>query len=238
MQYIEKEGIKLQKEQFDITGMTCSACSARVEKSVSKLPGIQEVAVNLLKNSMVASYDETVLSADEIVKAVEKAGYGAFPQASGKSKKTEKNVGDDTAKIEYQKMKKRLVISLVFGGLLFYISMGHMMGWPLPPILTGMKNAMIFAFTQFLLLLPIVYVNFRYYKVGFKTLFQGAPNMDSLIAIGSSAAIVYGIFLITSRIDRLELIAFSTVSSTLILALNLLVYDIYIKLVRKTIFIA
>ena len=85
MQYIEKEGIKLQKEQFDITGMTCSACSARVEKSVSKLPGIQEVAVNLLKNSMVASYDETVLSADEIVKAVEKAGYGAFPQASGKS---------------------------------------------------------------------------------------------------------------------------------------------------------
>ena len=90
MQYIEKEGIKLQKEQFDITGMTCSACSARVEKSVSKLPGIQEVAVNLLKNSMVASYDETVLSADEIVKAVEKAGYGAFPQASGKSKKTEK----------------------------------------------------------------------------------------------------------------------------------------------------
>ena len=194
MQYIEKEGIKLQKEQFDITGMTCSACSARVEKSVSKLPGIQEVAVNLLKNSMVASYDETVLSADEIVKAVEKAGYGAFPQASGKSKKTEKNVGDDTAKIEYQKMKKRLVISLVFGGLLFYISMGHMMGWPLPPILTGMKNAMIFAFTQFLLLLPIVYVNFRYYKVGFKTLFQGAPNMDSLIAIGSSAAIVYGIY--------------------------------------------
>lgn len=196
MQYIEKEGIKLQKEQFDITGMTCSACSARVEKSVSKLPGIQEVAVNLLKNSMVASYDETVLSADEIVKAVEKAGYGAFPQASGKSKKTEKNVGDDTAKIEYQKMKKRLVISLVFGGLLFYISMGHMMGWPLPPILTGMKNAMIFAFTQFLLLLPIVYVNFRYYKVGFKTLFQGAPNMDSLIAIGSSAAIVYGIYAI------------------------------------------
>lgn len=186
----------MQKEQFDITGMTCSACSARVEKSVSKLPGIQEVAVNLLKNSMVASYDETVLSADEIVKAVEKAGYGAFPQASGKSKKTEKNVGDDTAKIEYQKMKKRLVISLVFGGLLFYISMGHMMGWPLPPILTGMKNAMIFAFTQFLLLLPIVYVNFRYYKVGFKTLFQGAPNMDSLIAIGSSAAIVYGIYAI------------------------------------------
>lgn len=94
------------------------------------------------------------------------------------------------------KNEKRLVISLVFGGLLFYISMGHMMGWPLPPILTGMKNAMIFAFTQFLLLLPIVYVNFRYYKVGFKTLFQGAPNMDSLIAIGSSAAIVYGIYAI------------------------------------------
>ena len=196
MQYIEKEGIKLQKEQFDITGMTCSACSARVEKSVSKLPGIQEVAVNLLKNSMVASYDETVLSADEIVKAVEKAGYGAFPQASGKSKKTEKNVGDDTAKIEYQKMKKRLVISLVFGGLLFYISMGHMWGWPFLSVFHGAENGITFAFTQMLLTLPIMYVNRKYYITGFKTLFHGAPNMDSLIAIGSGAAFAYGIIAI------------------------------------------
>ena len=183
-----KEGIMLQKEQFDITGMTCSACSARVEKSVAKLHGIQEVSVNLLKNSMVASYDETVLGMNEIVEAVEKAGYGAIPRK--KENKSKKNAVDETAKKEYEAMKQRLCISLLFGILLFYISMGHMMGWPLPSILTGMENAIIFAFTQFLLLLPIVFVNFRYYKTGFKTLFHGAPNMDSLIAIGSSAAIL------------------------------------------------
>ena len=189
-----KEGIMLQKEQFDITGMTCSACSARVEKSVAKLHGIQEVSVNLLKNSMVASYDETVLGMNEIVEAVEKAGYGAIPRK--KENKSKKNAVDETAKKEYEAMKQRLCISLLFGILLFYISMGHMMGWPLPSILTGMENAIIFAFTQFLLLLPIVFVNFRYYKTGFKTLFHGAPNMDSLIAIGSSAAILYGIYAI------------------------------------------
>lgn len=189
-----KEGIMLQKEQFDITGMTCSACSARVEKSVAKLHGIQEVSVNLLKNSMVASYDETVLGMNEIVEAVEKAGYGAIPRK--KENKSKKTAVDETAKKEYEAMKQRLCISLLFGILLFYISMGHMMGWPLPSILTGMENAIIFAFTQFLLLLPIVFVNFRYYKTGFKTLFHGAPNMDSLIAIGSSAAILYGIYAI------------------------------------------
>lgn len=189
-----KEGIMLQKEQFDITGMTCSACSARVEKSVAKLHGIQEVSVNLLKNSMVASYDETILGMNEIVEAVEKAGYGAIPRK--KENKSKKTAVDETAKKEYEAMKQRLCISLLFGILLFYISMGHMMGWPLPSILTGMENAIIFAFTQFLLLLPIVFVNFRYYKTGFKTLFHGAPNMDSLIAIGSSAAILYGIYAI------------------------------------------
>ncbi len=193
---LQKEGMKLKKKQFDITGMTCSACSARVEKSVSKLPGIQEVSVNLLKNSMVASYDEKNLSEVEIIKAVEKAGYGAFPREESKAYKVIKNDAKDTAKNEYQKLKKRLIISLVFGGLLFYISMGHMMNWPLPSLLKGMENALTFAYTQFLLLLPIIYVNFKYYKVGFKALFQGAPNMDSLIALGSSAAIIYGIYAI------------------------------------------
>lgn len=188
----------MRKEQFDITGMTCSACSARVEKSVAKLDGVQEVAVNLLKNSMVASYDETILNTDQIVQAVVKSGYGAFPKAENKvqTKSGTQAPAKDIAKEEYQNMKRRLIISMVFAIPLFYISMGHMMGWPLPGFLLGMENAMSFAFTQFLLLLPVVFVNFKYYRMGYKTLFHGAPNMDSLIAIGSSAAIVYGIYAI------------------------------------------
>lgn len=188
----------MRKEQFDITGMTCSACSARVEKSVAKLDGVQEVAVNLLKNSMVASYDETILNSDRIVQAVVKSGYGAFPKAQNKvqTKSETQALAKDIAKEEYQNMKRRLIISMIFAIPLFYISMGHMMGWPLPGFLLGMENAMSFAFTQFLLLLPVVFVNFKYYRMGYKTLFHGAPNMDSLIAIGSSAAIVYGIYAI------------------------------------------
>ena len=188
----------MRKEQFDITGMTCSACSARVEKSVAKLDGVQEVAVNLLKNSMVASYDETILNTDQIVQAVVKSGYGAFPKAENKvqTKPGTQAPAKDIAKEEYQNMKRRLIISMVFAIPLFYISMGHMMGWPLPGFLLGMENAMSFAFTQFLLLLPVVFVNFKYYRMGYKTLFHGAPNMDSLIAIGSCAAIVYGIYAI------------------------------------------
>lgn len=188
----------MRKEQFDITGMTCSACSARVEKSVAKLDGVQEVAVNLLKNSMVASYDETILNTDQIVQAVVKSGYGAFPKAENKvqTKSGTQAPAKDIAKEEYQNMKRRLIISMIFAIPLFYISMGHMMGWPLPGFLLGMENAMSFAFTQFLLLLPVVFVNFKYYRMGYKTLFHGAPNMDSLIAIGSSAAIVYGIYAI------------------------------------------
>ena len=198
-----KEGIILRKEQFDITGMTCSACSARVEKSVAKLPGIQEVSVNLLKNSMVASYDETALDTGQIVQAVEKAGYGAIPKA-GQNKSTAAPAASasagkpavSTAQAEYKQMKGRLLLSALFTIPLFYISMGHMMGWPLPSGLVGMENAITFAFTQFLLLIPVVFVNAKYYRMGFKTLFHGSPNMDSLIAIGSGAAIVYGIYAI------------------------------------------
>lgn len=193
----------MQKEQFDITGMTCSACSARIEKSVAKLPGIKEVSINLLKNSMVASYDESVLDTVGIVQAVEKAGYGAFPK-SVQNKEQSVNTSANrtaqpeanTAQKEYGQMKKRLLLSALFTIPLFYISMGHMMGWILPEGLLGMENAMSFAFTQFLLLIPVVFINFKYYRMGFKTLFHGSPNMDSLIAIGSGAAIVYGIYAI------------------------------------------
>ena len=196
----KKEVMILQKEQFDITGMTCSACSTRVEKSVAKLPGIKEVSVNLLKNSMVASYDESVLDTAGIVQAVEKAGYGAIPKASAQNKSRTTTPAAkpevSTAQAEYKQMKQRLLLSALFTIPLFYISMGHMMGWPLPSSLLGMENAISFAFTQFLLLIPVVFINFKYYRMGFKTLFHGSPNMDSLIAIGSSAAIVYGIYAI------------------------------------------
>jgi len=192
----------LHKDQFDITGMTCSACSSRIEKSVAKLPGIQEVSVNLLKNSMVASYDESVLDAAGIVQAVEKAGYGAFLKTPAgiqeKSRKENRTAKPEisTAQAEYKQMKQRLLLSALFTIPLFYISMGHMMGWPLPGFLLGMENAMTFAFTQFLLVIPVVFINFKYYRTGFKTLFLASPNMDSLIAIGSSAAAVYGIYAI------------------------------------------
>lgn len=192
----------MQKDQFDITGMTCSACSARIEKSVGKLSGIKEVSVNLLKNSMVVSYDETVLDIPRIVGAVEKAGYRAYLKPQGTIKgnnigvEQKDKAGKSIAAEEYRQMKQRLLISVIFTVPLFYISMGHMMGWPLPGFLLGMENAVSFAFTQFLLLLPVVFVNFKYYRMGFKTLFHGSPNMDSLIALGSGAAIVYGIYAI------------------------------------------
>ena len=185
----------MKKEQFDITGMTCSACSSRVEGCVVKLPGVKDVSVNLLKNSMVVSYDEAQLSTAGIVEAVENTGYGAIPKTAPQ-RKAEAKAEVRTAQAEYKAMKQRLLLSAVFTLPLFYISMGHMMNWPMPGFLLGMENALVFAFTQFLLLLPVLIVNGRYFKVGFRNLLKGSPNMDSLIAIGSGAAAVYGIYAI------------------------------------------
>jgi len=183
------------KQTFNVTGMTCSACSAHVEKAVSKLDGVSAVAVSLLTNSMQVTYDEAALSAEQIVSAVKNSGYGAsLPAKSGGKRVAAPK--EDTMAGEIKNMKHRLVWSFVFLIPLFYISMGHMMGAPLPPFLVGMENAMAFAFTQLLLTLPVMYLNDKYYKVGFKTLFHGAPNMDSLIAVGSAAAVIYGIFAI------------------------------------------
>ncbi|MDR2932129.1 MAG: HAD-IC family P-type ATPase, partial [Oscillospiraceae bacterium] len=184
----------MTKENYAITGMTCSACAARVEKSVAALRGVEDVAVNLLKNSMSVYYDEGVLGPGDIKAAVEKAGYGAV--SADDAKAGGPKPATDTTAAELKNMRTRVIASMAFAIPLFYLSMGHMFGWPLPGIVLGMPNTLIFAFTQFLLLLPIIYVNFQYYKVGYRTLFQGAPNMDSLIAIGSSAATVYGIFAI------------------------------------------
>ena len=189
----------MKKDFFDITGMTCSACANRIEKGVKKLPGIQEVSVNLLKNSMMVSYDETALNRDDIIQSVEKAGYGASVKEETQKSQVSSNTGaekKDAAKEQYKLMKKRLFWSAVFTIPLFYISMGHMFGWPLPQGLLGMENAMNFAFTQFLLLVPILFINTHYYKTGFRTLFEGSPNMDSLVALGSGAAVVYGIYAI------------------------------------------
>ena len=189
----------MKKDFFDITGRTCSACANRIEKGVKKLPGIQEVSVNLLKNSMMVSYDETALNRDDIIQSVEKAGYGASVKEETQKSQVSSNTGaekKDAAKEQYKLMKKRLFWSAVFTIPLFYISMGHMFGWPLPQGLLGMENAMNFAFTQFLLLVPILFINSHYYKTGFRTLFEGSPNMDSLVALGSGAAVVYGIYAI------------------------------------------
>ncbi len=184
----------MTKGSFNLTGMTCSACSARVEKGVSKLEGIKEVSVNLLKNSMSVIYDESIVDAGRIVEAVERIGYGAVPNAG--TTKRQNNKPLDHVEKDLQQLRVRLIISMIFSIPLFYIAMGDMLSWPLPGFLSGMENALIFAFTQFLLLIPVLFVNFKYYQMGYKTLFKGAPNMDSLIAIGSSAATVYGILAI------------------------------------------
>lgn len=187
----------MKKEQFNVTGMTCAACSARVEKAVGRLPGVDKIAVNLLKNSMVVEYDETVLDTQKIIGAVTEAGYGASLKEAvqqGKASKTMQASANDIARQEYEAVKKRLKLSLVFAVPLSYISMGHMMGWPLPEVFLGVENAMIFSLTLLLLVIPVVFINFKFFRVGFKTLFAASPNMDSLIAIGASASLVYGVY--------------------------------------------
>lgn len=200
------------KERFDVTGMTCSACSSHVEKSVSKLTGVENVSVNLLTNSMQVEFDENKLDTAGIIKAVEDAGYGAAvkdwhaksgTKTSGQSESQENN-GLSAVEQNVKNMKKRLIVSLIFWIPLMYVSMGHMIyQWlniPMPPFtmnfLHGNENAITYAFTQFLLLLPILIANQKYFKNGFKTLWHRSPNMDSLIAIGAGAAILYGIFAI------------------------------------------
>lgn len=181
------------KQKFDVTGMSCSACSAHVEKAVSRVPGVDQVQVNLLQNSMVVEYEDEATDAAAIIHAVEDAGYGAsVKDAHEPTKKTENDLQKRTAE-EAKKMKHRLGWSIVFLIVLMYISMGHMLGWPLPSILLGHENMMIFALTQLFLTLPIMYLNRKYYENGFKSLFHGAPNMDTLVAMGSTAAFVYSV---------------------------------------------
>lgn len=191
----------MKKETYDITGMSCAACSARIEKGISGMEGMQQCSVNLLKNSMTVSYDEAELDSGKIIHQVEDIGYGASLHQTQGSKTTGasgrgKNGATDAAAAAAKQMKQRLIVSLVFTIPLFYISMGHMAGWPLPPWLLGARNHMIFAFTQFLLVLPVLIAGGHYFKNGLKNLWHRSPNMDSLIALGSGAAFVYGIYAI------------------------------------------
>lgn len=178
------------KKKFKVTGMSCSACQAHVEKSVNKLDGMKSVSVNLLGESMLCEFDEQLVSAEDIIKTVENAGYGAYLDGE---KKQEAAQSDDS-KSRANSMKIRLWLSVGFLLPLFYLCMGHMMNLPLPPIFTSHQNIMVNALTQLTLTVPIVFINFRYFKNGFKNLAKRSPNMDSLIALGAAAAFLYSLY--------------------------------------------
>ncbi len=188
----------MKTSRFTVTGMSCSACSSHVEKCVSKIKGVYTVSVNLLAKSMEVSYDETVLRDSDIAKVVKKAGYGAKPI----EKKTENNDVTGQLKKDEAGLKIRLILSVIFWLLLMYVAMGHMVfEWlklPMPKwemtYLHGNENAMAFALLQVILLVPILLLNSKYFTNGFRMLFKKSPNMDTLIAIGSMAAVVYGVF--------------------------------------------
>ena len=196
------------EQKFCVTGMTCSACSAHVEKSVNKLEAVEKASVNLLTETMQVSYDENKISEAEIIDAVVKAGYGAKVQGKEKAVQVTVKQGDKQGAVaqktneESRQMIKRLLISFVFLIPLMYVAMFHMLeewfGLPVPDFMMnafhGNENAVAFAFTQLLLVTPILYVNRKFFIVGFKTLFRFAPNMDSLVALGATAATGYGVF--------------------------------------------
>lgn len=194
----------MTKKKFSVTGMSCAACSAAVEKAVGRLDGVESAQVNLLAKSMVCVYDESKTGADAVIAAVEKAGFGAAELAerdrAAAPKKEKATAGDG-----FTAIRTRLWVSIVFLVLLMYVSMGHMLGLPLPGFLHGTQNALPFAFLQFLLTLPVLYVNRKFYFNGFRALAHRAPNMDSLVAVGSAAAMLYGviaIFMIGAALGR------------------------------------
>ena len=186
----------MTKENFDVTGMSCSACSARVEKAVAKLVGADNVSVNLLTNSMQVKFDEAKISIAQIVDAVINAGYGASPKKISSAQI--KTSSERTIDKELSEMRTRLTWSIIFLLPTVYIAMHNMLPLPVPSIVVelfdGRANAVTFAFAQFLLILPIMYLNRKYYVNGFKTLAAGAPNMDSLVGLGSMAAAMFGAF--------------------------------------------
>ncbi|MEI6554648.1 MAG: heavy metal translocating P-type ATPase [Paludibacter sp.] len=184
----------MKTEKFDVHGMSCAACAGAVERSVSKLSGIKSVNVNLLTNSMNVDFDERILTPESIEKSVEMAGYEAhIRQDFTRQKATQRNTVDYAFE-EQEELKRRFIFSVTFLVPLLYVSMGHMIGLPLPLFLHSSEYIFFNAFVQFCLLVPIVITNRGYFTKGMKSLFKASPNMDSLIAIGAGAAIVYGIY--------------------------------------------
>lgn len=179
----------MPEKTYDITGMSCAACASRVQKAVDAVPEVASAEVNLLTNSIKVTGD----AGDQaVVDAIVGAGYGCIPE-SGDDLQAASATRENVAAAEMKEMKQRIIVSVVFMVPLMWIAMAPMAGLPLPGLLSGMENSVFFAFTQFLLCLPVVAINRKYYTRGFKHLFEGAPNMDSLIAVGSGAALVYGV---------------------------------------------
>ena len=205
----------MAQDKFDVGGMTCAACQAHVDRAVSKLDGVESVAVNLLAGSMLVDYDPAQVTPDDICTAVDRAGYSASPVstgtgADGSNGSTQARSGaahmeSPTKKLEAaaSAMRTRLIISIIFLIPLFYIGMGHMLGWPLPGVFTDHTHSMTLALTELVLLIPIVYVNDAYFINGFKSLAHGAPTMDALIAVGATASIAWSLYAMFIMADQL-----------------------------------
>ena len=205
----------MAQDKFDVGGMTCAACQAHVDRAVSKLDGVQSVAVNLLAGSMLVDYDPAQVSPDDICTAVDRAGYSASPVSTGtdaanssgnaQARTGAAHMESPTKKLEAtaSAMRTRLIISIVFLIPLFYIGMGHMLGWPLPSVFTDHTHSMTLALTELVLLIPIVYVNDAYFINGFKSLVHGAPTMDALIAVGATASIAWSLYAMFIMADQL-----------------------------------
>ena len=203
----------MAQDKFDVGGMTCAACQAHVDRAVSKLDGIQSVAVNLLAGSMLVDYDPAQVTPDDICTAVDRAGYSASPvdagdagpSGSAQARSGAAHMEPPTKKLEAaaSAMRTRLIASIVFLIPLFYIGMGHMLGWPLPGVFTDHTHSMTLALTELVLLIPIAYVNDAYFINGFKSLAHGAPTMDALIAVGATAAIAWSLYAMFIMADQL-----------------------------------
>lgn len=204
----------MAQDKFDVGGMTCAACQAHVDRAVSKLDGVQSVAVNLLAGSMMVDYDPAQVSPDDICTAVDRAGYSASPISTGtdavqsgsaQARSGAAHMESPTKKLEAaaSAMRTRLIVSIVFLIPLFYIGMGHMLGWPLPGVFTDHTHSMTLALTELVLLIPIVYVNDAYFINGFKSLTHGAPTMDALIAVGATASIAWSLYAMFIMADQL-----------------------------------
>ena len=205
----------MAQDKFDVGGMTCAACQAHVDRAVSKLDGVQSVAVNLLAGSMLVDYDPAQVTPDDICTAVDRAGYSASPvdagtgaagsNGSAQARSGAAHMESPTKKLEAaaSAMRTRLIISIIFLIPLFYIGMGHMLGWPLPGVFTDHTHSMTLALTELVLLIPIVYVNDAYFINGFKSLAHGAPTMDALIAVGATASIAWSLYAMFIMADQL-----------------------------------